>query len=177
MSNDNYIYRTNIATPLGMMYACADSQGVCLLDFDNPERLEKEYADLIKRLKTNIVEGDNEHLLQLKHELSEYFLGLRSQFEVALHPVGTEFQNQVWQALLTIPYGQTISYSTQAERMNHKKAVRAVASANGKNKISIVIPCHRVIGSNGKLTGYGGGMDRKQWLLDFEEKTAALLGL
>ncbi len=102
-------------------------------------------------------------------QLDEYFTGTRIEFDLPLKAIkGTEFQKAAWQALTTIPYGETISYGEQAKRMNNPKAVRAVGGANGKNPFSIVVPCHRVIGANGTLTGYTGGMSRKEWLLDFE---------
>ena len=102
-------------------------------------------------------------------QLDEYFAGTRIEFDLPLKAIkGTDFQKAAWQALTTIPYGETISYGEQAKRMNNPKAVRAVGGANGKNPFSIVVPCHRVIGANGTLTGYTGGMSRKEWLLDFE---------
>ncbi|MFA0031213.1 methylated-DNA--[protein]-cysteine S-methyltransferase [Vibrio sp. 10N.261.49.A12] len=102
-------------------------------------------------------------------QLDEYFAGHRIEFDLPLRAIkGTEFQKVAWQALTTIPYGETISYGEQAKRMDNPKAVRAVGGANGKNPFSIVVPCHRVIGANGTLTGYTGGMNRKEWLLDFE---------
>ncbi|BDX08644.1 methylated-DNA--[protein]-cysteine S-methyltransferase [Planctobacterium marinum] len=107
-------------------------------------------------------------LQEAKKQLSEYFEGNRRVFDLPLSPQGTAFQNKVWQALLTIDYGQTCSYVDIAETLGDKNAVRAVGAANGKNPLSIVVPCHRVIGKNGKLTGYAGGLSRKAWLLDLE---------
>lgn len=101
-------------------------------------------------------------------QLTAYFAGQPQQFDLKLAPQGTAFQKQVWQALQQIPYGQTISYGELARRINNPQAVRAVGLANGRNPISIIIPCHRVIGSNGKLVGYGGGLDRKKYLLTLE---------
>ena len=103
-------------------------------------------------------------------ELDEYFVGERTEFDLPLDPVGTEFQQQVWQVLRTIPYGETISYGEQAERLGDKNKSRAVGAANGRNPISIIVPCHRVVGSNGKLTGFAGGLDNKDWLLRHERK-------
>ncbi len=103
-----------------------------------------------------------------KEQLTDYFAGQRKDFDLPLDPQGTDFQQQVWQALLTIAYGQVASYSDMAQSINNPKAVRAVGAANGKNPISIIIPCHRVIGANGTLTGYAGGLERKQWLLQHE---------
>jgi AraC family transcriptional regulator of adaptative response/methylated-DNA-[protein]-cysteine methyltransferase len=161
---------TRLTTPLGPMYACATPKGVCLLEFTDRRMLETEFNDLQKRLHATILAGENEHLLQLKKELTEYFEGHRQTFTVSLHTPGTEFQNRVWEALLQIPYGETRSYMQQARFLNKPKAVRAVASANGHNRIAIVIPCHRVIGSDGSLTGYAGGLERKRWLLEHEAR-------
>lgn len=101
-------------------------------------------------------------------QLTEYFEGSRRYFDLALNPVGTPFQKKVWQALLEIPYGQTMSYRQLSIKLRNVKAIRAVAAANGKNPLWIIVPCHRVIGSDGSLTGYAGGLHRKKWLLDLE---------
>jgi methylated-DNA-[protein]-cysteine S-methyltransferase len=105
-------------------------------------------------------------------QLAGYFAGQRTEFDLPLAPAGTDFQRRVWAALQTIPYGQTWSYAQLAEKIGRASAVRAVGMANGKNPISLVIPCHRVIGSDGSLTGYGGGLDRKRFLLDLESSGA-----
>ncbi|EJL6924957.1 methylated-DNA--[protein]-cysteine S-methyltransferase [Vibrio alginolyticus] len=116
---------------------------------------------------------DEQHpvLRQAVTQLDEYFAGLRNEFDLPLAATGTDFQNQVWQALTTIPYGETWSYQDLANAIGNPKAVRAVGLANGKNPISIVVPCHRVIGKSGKLTGYAGGVERKQRLLALEQGT------
>ncbi|MGV8813386.1 MAG: methylated-DNA--[protein]-cysteine S-methyltransferase [Gelidibacter sp.] len=101
-------------------------------------------------------------------QLNEYFEGIRTQFDLQLNPEGTEFQKNVWNLLQTIPYGKTISYLQLSQQLGDVKAIRAVANANGKNPLWIVVPCHRVIGSDGSLTGYAGGLQRKQWLLEHE---------
>jgi methylated-DNA-[protein]-cysteine S-methyltransferase len=111
-------------------------------------------------------------LLQCQKELEEYFIGARKEFNVALAPAGTEFQKQVWDELLKIGYGNTTSYMAIAKKMNNPGAVRAVGLANGKNPIGIIIPCHRVIGGDGSLTGYAGGLWRKKWLLEHEGNTS-----
>jgi len=103
-------------------------------------------------------------------QLNEYFIGKRTIFDLPLHPEGTDFQKKVWDQLLKIPFGATKSYLDIAHTMGNRKALRAVGNANGKNKISIIIPCHRVIGANGALTGFGSGIWRKRWLLDHEKK-------
>ena len=104
-------------------------------------------------------------------QLNEYFTGNRKTFNLKLNPQGTEFQKKVWEALQNVPYGKTITYLEQSKVLGNVKAIRAVAGANGKNPISIVIPCHRIIGSDGSLTGYAGGLWRKKWLLEHENPT------
>lgn len=159
-------------TPIGPMFACASEQGICLLEFTDRRMLETEFKDLQKRLNAVILPGPNPFLEQVQEELREYFAGQRWQFSVPLHTPGTDFQNQVWQLLQSIPYGETRSYKEQAQLLLKPQAIRAVANANGHNRISIMIPCHRVIGADGSLTGYGGGLHRKQWLLDWERKNS-----
>lgn len=158
-----------IETMLGTMIACADENGICLLEFSDRKALPTELKSISKDLNANIVQGENPHFITLEKELSEYFEGRRTAFTVPLSPVGTSFQKQVWDILQAIPYGRTRSYQDQADILGNPKSVRAVANANGFNKISIIIPCHRVIGSNGQLTGYGGGIWRKQKLLELEK--------
>jgi AraC family transcriptional regulator, regulatory protein of adaptative response / methylated-DNA-[protein]-cysteine methyltransferase len=162
------IYAGQIATPIGNMIVAATENGVCLLEFESEIMYEQNVVILKKRLKGNVVQGENDHIRQAKQELEEYFAGIRQKFDVSLDPTGTDFQLRVWNSLLQIPCGTTITYTEQTRSLGDLKAIRAVASANGKNKIAIIIPCHRVIGSNGKLTGYAGGMERKRWLLDLE---------
>ena len=159
-----------IESPLGTMYSCAVDQGICLLEFTDRRMLETEFKSLAKKLNASIIQGANIHFDTLKLQLDEYFEGKRKVFTVPLYSPGTEFQQSVWQYLQTIPYGSTISYKQQAISIEKPDAIRAVASANGMNRISILIPCHRVIGENGNLTGYGGGLWRKKWLLDMEMK-------
>lgn len=158
-----------IETPVGTMYAAAIEEGICMLEFTDRKMLETEFKDLAKSLNATIVLGENSHFQTLEKELSEYFTGERTRFSVPLSPVGTAFQKSVWKALIEIPYGETWTYRKQSEFLGDAKKVRAVANANGMNKISIIIPCHRVIGSNGTLTGYGGGIWRKQKLLELEK--------
>lgn len=155
-------------TPLGPMFAAATEQGLCLLEFTDRRMLETELRDLQKRLNKRIAYGSNPHTRQARAELDEYFSGERTGFLVSLDAPGTQFQQQVWDALQTIPFGETASYAAQAKRIGKPDAVRAVARANGMNRIAIIIPCHRVIGKNGSLTGYGGGLERKRWLLRHE---------
>ena len=164
----NIINIIRITTPLGPMFAGATKNGICMFEFTNRKMLETEFKDLVKRLDAVILPGENVHLAQLKEEVKEYFDGKRKSFSVQLDAPGTDFQQSVWKVLQKIPYGETWSYQNQANKLGKPKAVRAVANANGHNRISVIIPCHRVIGSDGSLTGYGGGLERKKWLLDFE---------
>ena len=164
------IKTTKIETPLGEMIAGATEEGICLLEFNDRKILPAEYKDLIRLLNTTIEEGDNKHLKVLRKQLKEYFDGERKEFTIPLVTPGTSFQQAVWKDLLKIEYGSTRSYFEQSMALNQPEAIRAVANANGKNRIAIVIPCHRVVGSDGRLTGYGGGLKRKKWLLDHEKK-------
>lgn len=166
----NIILIDRLTTPLGPMFVCATENGICLLEFVDRKMLESEFKDLQKRLNAQIITGENQYIKQVKKEITEYFEGKRKVFDVKLETPGTDFQNIVWNYLQTIPYGTTTTYQQQAEGINKSKAVRAVASANGYNRISIIIPCHRVIGKNGKMTGYGGGIERKKWLITHEQK-------
>ncbi len=155
-------------TVLGPMFACATQEGLCLLEFTDRRMLETEFKDLCKRLNAVILPGENKILDQVQAEIQAYMVGERKEFTVPLHTPGTEFQQTVWSILRAIPYGETWSYKQMAEKMGKPDAVRAVGAANGANRISIIVPCHRVIASNGDLTGYGGGLARKRWLLDLE---------
>lgn len=157
-----------LTTPLGPMFVCATDKGICLLEFVDRRMLETEFKDLQRLLGAKIIVGENKHITQAKQEIIEYFSKQRMTFGVTLDAPGTPFQQKVWQALTWIEYGTTVSYQQQAQEIGNPKAVRAVASANGYNRIAIIVPCHRVIGKNGKLTGYGGGLERKRWLLEHE---------
>lgn len=168
----NIVLISRLTTPLGPMFVCATENGVCLLEFVDRKMLETEFKELQKHLNANIIGGENKHIKQAKKEIAEYFDGTRKSFDVKLETPGTDFQNLVWDHLRKIAFGKISTYQQQAEAINNPKAVRAVASANGFNRISIIIPCHRVIGKNGKLTGYGGGLERKKWLLEHEQKNA-----
>lgn len=159
-----------IETPIGEMIAGATDEGICLLEFSDRRMLPTEYKDLKRLLKTTLEEGENKHLKTLRKQLKEYFSGQRKEFTIPLVTPGSEFQQAVWKELQNIPFGSTRSYNEQSIALNKPDSVRAVANANGMNRISLVIPCHRVIGSDGHLTGYGGGLKRKKWLLDHEKK-------
>jgi AraC family transcriptional regulator of adaptative response/methylated-DNA-[protein]-cysteine methyltransferase len=164
------IVTAQIETPLGLMVAGAAEEGICLLEFTDRRMLNTEYKDLARLLKTTIVEGENKHTKAIRKQLDEYFEGKRKEFTVPLVTPGTGFQQAVWKELQKIQFGSTMTYQEQADALNKPEAIRAVANANGQNRISIVIPCHRVIGSDGHLTGYGGGLKRKRWLLDHEKR-------
>lgn len=164
------IHLQRIETPLGTMIGCATENGLCLLEFSDRKALETELKALAKNLNATLIQAGNPHLSQLTQELAEYFAGQRRDFTVPLERTGTDFQHATWDALMQIPYGTTRSYAEQAVLLGRPSAVRAVANANGMNKIAIVIPCHRVVGSDGKLTGYAGGVWRKQHLLDLERR-------
>jgi AraC family transcriptional regulator of adaptative response/methylated-DNA-[protein]-cysteine methyltransferase len=166
--NKQVIQITRFTTPIGPMFACASEEGLCLLEFTDRRKLETEFNDIRNRLNAIILPGENPILTQTKNELLEYFNGIRQEFSIPLHTPGTAFQRSVWDNLIRIPYGETRSYKEQAIRLSNPKAIRAVGAANGQNRIAIVIPCHRVIGSDGSLVGYGGGLSRKKWLLELE---------
>ncbi|MEW5975098.1 MAG: trifunctional transcriptional activator/DNA repair protein Ada/methylated-DNA--[protein]-cysteine S-methyltransferase [Acidobacteriota bacterium] len=164
-----------VESPLGPLVAAATDLGVCLLEFTERSMLEAQHAALRRLFDCAIVPGENDHLRQLKQELAAYFEGRLRRFTVPLVYPGTPFQQQVWEALLGIPYGETCSYETLALRLGMPGAQRAVGHANGQNRIAVVIPCHRVINKSGALGGYGGGLWRKKLLLDLEKGQGRLL--
>jgi AraC family transcriptional regulator of adaptative response/methylated-DNA-[protein]-cysteine methyltransferase len=157
-----------IESPLGPLLAGAGDEGICLLEYTDRRMLETNLATLRKRLECALVPGEHKWLTRLRRELGEYFAGGRREFTVPLAPRGTAFQERVWRELRLIPPGETISYEELARRIGQPSARRAVARANGMNRICILIPCHRVIGKDGSLTGYGGGLWRKRLLLELE---------
>lgn len=157
-----------LETPLGPMLAAAHEDGLCLLEFLDRRAMETQVAVMRRRLGAAVVPGDNAVLHRIDAELREYFAGRRTEFTVPLVKSGTAFQLAVWERLLRIPYGQTLSYAALARDIGRADAQRAVGRANGDNRLAIVIPCHRVVRSDGTLCGYGGGMWRKQRLLDLE---------
>jgi AraC family transcriptional regulator, regulatory protein of adaptative response / methylated-DNA-[protein]-cysteine methyltransferase len=162
------VFAAWLRTPLGPMVAAATARGACLLEFTDRRMLEKQLEILGRRLRLAVVPGENEHLVRLREELGQYFVGRRRAFEVQLHTTGTPFQERVWQELRRIPYGETRSYVAVADALARPGAVRAVGQANGMNRIAIVLPCHRVVNANGRLGGYGGGLWRKERLLALE---------
>ncbi len=161
-------------TPLGKIFVASTNKGICMLTFYNETTIQKQIDQLKKFFDADIMSAHNAHFDTLKKELDEYFAGQREVFEVPLQLVGTPFQQKVWKILMAIPYGNTLSYQEQAGLINNPKAVRAVANANARNMIVILIPCHRVIGKNGKLSGYAGGVDKKEFLLNLEKKSACM---
>ena len=164
---------THVETDLGLMIAGATDKGICMFEFADYKLIDLEFRQLKTIFKATIVQGDNPHFHTLRSQLEEYFKGERRNFDIPLELAGTEFQKQAWLCLLKIPYGCTTSYAKQAGLLGKPSAVRAVANANAKNKISIILPCHRVIGADGSLTGYGGGIWRKKKLLEFEQGNLA----
>ncbi len=167
-SDSTVVFLDRIGTPLGPMLAGATDEAIVVLEFVDRPMLPTQLARIQKRFSCVFVPESNPLLTHMRQELSAYFDGTLSQFTVPIQFPGTEFQQKVWNALLTVPYGKTASYLDLATWIGDPKAVRAVARANGDNRISIVIPCHRIIGSDGSLTGYGGGLHRKRKLLDIE---------
>ncbi len=168
MVNINVIMLHRFTTPLGPMYAGTSEKGLCLLEFTDRRALETEFEELSKRLGAKIVVGKNEIHTETERQIGEYFNGTRKEFSVPLDMPGSAFQKSVWNQLLEIPYGKTRSYKEQAKILGNLSAIRAVARANGQNRIAIIVPCHRVIGSDGSLTGYAGGLPRKRYLLELE---------
>jgi O-6-methylguanine DNA methyltransferase len=166
VSDENKVERrmlfvTEMDTPIGKLTAGASEEGVCFLEYENRKNVKKY---------NEFKEGENNHLVDLRRELGEYFKGTRKEFTVTLAPEGTVFQKGVWSELIKIPFGSTISYLDLADRLGNREAIRAAANANAKNPVAIVIPCHRVVGEKGKLTGYAGGLWRKKWLIDHEKR-------
>jgi AraC family transcriptional regulator, regulatory protein of adaptative response / methylated-DNA-[protein]-cysteine methyltransferase len=159
-----------IDTPLGPMTAIANDRGLLLCEFGDRRALPGQLERVRKLFGAEPTPGRHQFLDQTREELGEYFDGKRRVFTIPLVIAGTPFQEQVWHELLKVPFGQTTVYSQLGERIGRSGAARAVGRANGDNRIAIIVPCHRVLGADGSLTGYGGGEDRKQWLLDHEAK-------
>ena len=168
------IYIAWIESPLGPIVAGANREGVCLLEFTDRRMLETQFKTLRKHFRSALTPGENAHLKKLKKELADYFAGKLKDFSVPLVYPGTAFQKKVWDTLQTIPYGETWSYDALAKQVGSPAACRAVGTTNGLNRISIVVPCHRVVNKDGKLGGYGGGLWRKQALLDLERGVRGL---
>ncbi len=163
--------RRELPTPIGRLTLVASEKGLTHILFDKEEPAD---ADLPSDLPTD--DGDAT-LDQAAAQLEEYFAGTRRDFDVPLDLAGTDFQQQAWRALADVPYGETATYGAQAKRIGRPGAFRAVGAANGQNPVPIVLPCHRIIGADGSLTGFGGGLDVKQRLLDHERAQQALPGM
>ncbi|WP_281976081.1 methylated-DNA--[protein]-cysteine S-methyltransferase [Halobacillus litoralis] len=174
MNHHSFLYYDSFETPLGVMTVLANDEGVCRIDYGHHEERLSSYQSWKRKhfLKGELVyDPEHTYVKQTMLEIMEYFEGNRSEFHVPLNCYGTDFQRQVWRALLHYaPYGETRSYKDIAASMHSPKAIRAVGGAINQNPFSIVVPCHRVIGSNGKLVGYAGGLDKKQKLLEFENE-------
>ena len=157
------LFSTVAESPHGALTIVASDAGVraILWPDDDPKRV---------RVTAAIDDPTHPVVAAAAAQLAEYFAGERTEFDVSVDPVGTDFQRSAWDALRTIPYGTTVSYGEQAERMGDRRKARAVGAANGRNPISIIVPCHRVVGANGALTGFAGGVDTKAWLLDHEQR-------
>ncbi|HET7658364.1 MAG TPA: methylated-DNA--[protein]-cysteine S-methyltransferase [Bacillales bacterium] len=170
MSNRPYIFYGEADSPIGPLTIVATSKGVCKIEFGKVNETMANLQVWVKKhfLKSEMVRDEAE-IKFVACQLNEYFRGIRTSFDVPLDLHGTPFQKKVWEALRQIPHGETRSYKEVAQSMNAGKAVRAIGNANNKNPLPIIIPCHRVIGSNGSLVGYGGGLQRKKYLLDIEK--------
>lgn len=154
------IFYTHVQSPVGPLLLAASDEGLHLIEFQRPRHPMARLPDWH--------EGEHEAIRLAARQLAEYFAGRRRDFDLPLAPRGTEFQRSVWHALASIPYGQTVSYAQLAQRVGRPSAVRAVGAANGRNPLPLVLPCHRVIGSDGSLTGFGGGLPTKEFLLRLE---------
>jgi AraC family transcriptional regulator of adaptative response/methylated-DNA-[protein]-cysteine methyltransferase len=170
MGGELLLQVSRVLTPLGPMLAGATDEALHVFEFSDRRRLEKQVERLRRRLGCTFVPGHNSVLEHTGREIDAYFRGELREFTVPLAAPGTDFQRAVWDQLRRIPYGETRSYSDVARAIGRPTAVRAVARANGDNRLAVFIPCHRVVGSDGRLTGYGGGLWRKQRLLDLESR-------
>lgn len=170
--NENKIVYTDISSPLGEMIAGATPKGICFLEWKDRGGVERILQRVHKRYQLPLIKNNrNVHLNLLQNELDSYFLGKLTDFSVTTDITGTPFEKKVWQHLGEIPYGKTCSYLRLADKVGKPKAARAVGRANGANYLAIVIPCHRVIASDGGLGGYGGKIHRKKFLLEMESNS------
>lgn len=165
----NIIQTTTLTTPIGEMIAAASQKGICMLSFYEPGNIDSQMTKLKDTFNADVVPANNVYFEQLQKQLDEYFDKKRTEFDIPLQLVGTTYQVAVWRELLRIPYGKTISYKEQATNMGDENGYRAAANANGQNMILILVPCHRVIGIDGKLHGYTAGADKKKFLLELEQ--------
>ncbi len=165
-----------IDTPLGPMIVICSEQHVYLTEFTNRKKLSGQLEKLVKVYDRPILPGRTSITDHVEAQIRDYFDGRLQSFDLPLRPTGTDFQRRVWDALCAIPFGETRSYGELATSIGNDKAFRAVASSNAKNGLAIIIPCHRVINTGGKLGGYAGGLHKKQWLLDHEAGRTGLFG-
>jgi len=172
MMNTTYS-RTTLPSPIGTLTIVANDHAVVAIDWHGESGHEALLGDAEI---VDVAAVDHPALDAAVAQLDEYFRGERIAFDIPLDPAGTPFQHQAWDALVKIPFGETVSYGEQAVMLGDRNKARAVGAANGKNPIPIVVPCHRVVGSNGHLTGFAGGLDAKAWLLDHEFKVRASAG-
>jgi len=159
-----------IATPLGKMIAIADETSLFVLEFTDQKNVDRKIEELKIKTGCEIISQTNPIIDLITTELKENFAGTLQNFVTPFHLLGTSFQCKVWNYLSTVPYGSICTYAKQACTIRNQKAYRAVALANSNNTLAIIVPCHRIIGSNGKLCGYAAGLDRKQWLINHEKR-------
>jgi methylated-DNA-[protein]-cysteine S-methyltransferase len=167
---DMTFHRTTMPSPIGTLTIVANDHAVVAIDWDGGSAHESTLGDAEI---VDVAPADHPPLASAVEQLTEYFDGERIEFDLPLDAGGTPFQHQAWDALVRIPFGETVSYGEQAVMLGDKNKARAVGAANGRNPIPIVVPCHRVVGSNGHLTGFAGGLEVKAWLLDHEFKVRA----
>lgn len=167
-------YRTTMNSPIGELTLLANDDGLVAIDWSDDTGHHTAVPD--GHDVDDVSANDHSVLRQAADQLDQYFEGERTRFDLPLAASGTAFQHQAWEALVRIPFGETVSYGEQALMLGDKNKARAVGAANGKNPIPIIVPCHRVVGSNGHLTGFAGGLDNKAWLLDHEFKVRANAG-
>jgi methylated-DNA-[protein]-cysteine S-methyltransferase len=175
---DTTLSRITMPSPIGTLTVVADADALVAIRWDTESdgREREAHNPVDRKLGVEIADvrrGDHAVLDRAVEQLTEYFAGRRTEFDLPLHPDGTAFQHEAWDALTRIPFGETITYGEQAAMLGDKNKSRAVGAANGKNPIPIVVPCHRVVGSDGHLTGFAGGLDIKAWLLDHELRVRA----
>ncbi len=173
----NTLYYTEMSTPVGPLLLAATERGLCRVEFGRFMEVRESVERWARRwLDVDRMEPDRNVLESAAAQIGQYFRGERRTFDLQLDLYGTDFQIRVWNALKTIPYGATRSYKQIGETIGRPRAVRAIGGANNRNPLSIVIPCHRVIGADGTLVGYGGGLPVKQYLLEWEKSIASRLG-
>lgn len=165
---NNFLYKTSFESPLGEMLVIGNEKGLYLVEFQERLGLQRELEHLKKSLQTEIIEGACASTNSIQEELKKYFRGDLKEFQTPVVLIGTPFQKRVWEGLADIPFGETRSYADVSKALGKPTAYRAVAQANGCNQLALIIPCHRVINSNGALGGYAGGLHRKEWLLRHE---------